>query len=243
MQKKIPILVGTLLVMTACNRHDPILPGVRDNIFNTDSVNVLNVPVPNTPDNITQMEYQDCPYTQKSDNTIWNGDRKIFSGFATNNYVSGTRNPICNDSYVYAGLSTGEFIKLNPTNRQIMWITDVYRQSNMTGGASVLDIVAPAQIYKNYVYVGGLGGAFCKISDKTGNTTWCTDVSTEHPFIITGETIYLVDTYNNLVALRMRDGAMYWRKAVKKSYTPEYKDRTVIVGSEKFDAETGEKIH
>lgn len=242
MQKKIFFLIGITMAISACDKHDPILPGVRSSIFETDSINILNTPVPNAPENIAPVEYDDCPYVQKSDNTLWDGERKIFSGFATGNYVSGTRQPICNAGYVYAGLSTGEFVKVNPRNRQIVWIADVYRQSNMTGGASVVDIVAPAQIYKNYVYVGGLGDAFCKISDKTGNSAWCTAISTAHPFIITGETIYLVDTDNHLNALRMRDGAIYWRMAIKKSRAPEYRNKTIVVGSEVFNAETGEQI-
>lgn len=242
MQKKILFLVAVLLTVSACDKHDPILPGVRSSIFATDSVNMLNTPVPNAPENIVAVENDDCPYVQRSDNTIWDGERKIFSGFATNNYVSGTRTPVCKNGFVYAGLSTGELVKVNPRNRQIAWMADVYKPSNMTGGASVLDIIAPPQIYKNYVYVGGLGGAFCKISDSTGNSAWCADISTDHPFIITGDTIYLVDTDKRLTALRMRDGAVYWRRSVKKSYAPQYQDKTVIVGSERFDAETGSLI-
>ena len=242
MQKKIFFLIGITMAISACDKHDPILPGVRSNIFETDSVNMLNTSVPNAPENITPIEHDDCPYTQKSDNTIWDGERKIFSGFATGNYVDGTRSPVCKNGYVYAGLSTGELVKVNPRNRQIAWIADVYRPSNMTGGASVLDIVAPIQIYKNYVYVGGLGGAFCKISDKTGNSAWCADISTAQPFLVTGETLYLVDTDNRLTAVRMNDGAVYWRTPVKKSRAPEYKNKTIIVGSEKFDAETGKLI-
>jgi len=242
MHRKSFILIGVALAVSACDKHDPILPGVRNSIFDTESINVLNTSVQNVPDDATLIKYDDCPYTQKSDNTIWDGERKIFSGFATNNYVSGKRNPMCNNGYVYAGLSTGELVKLNPRNRQITWIADVYRQTNMTGGASVLDIVTPPQIYKNYVYVGGLGGAFCKISDKTGNTAWCTGIGTAHPFIIADETIYLVDTDNRLDAVRMRDGAIYWRSAIKKSYAPEYKNKTIIVGDEVFNPETGELI-
>ena len=242
MQKKLFFLLFGFLAITACDKHDPILPGVRSSIFESETLKILDTAVPNAPDDVTQIEYDDCPYVQKSDNTIWDGERKIFSGYATNSYVAGTRKPVCKNGFVYAGLSTGELVKVNPRNRQIAWIADVYRQSNMTGGASVLDIIAPVQIYKNYVYAGGLGGAFCKISDKTGNINWCSDISTAHSFIIANETIYLLDTDNRLNAIRMNDGAIYWRTAAKKSHTPEYKNKMIIVGSEKFDAETGKLI-
>jgi len=242
MRNKLAIFTICGLAVAACDKHDPVLPGVRDSIFNTKSLNILNENVPDAPENIATTAPIDCPYHQK-DNTVWDGERKIFSGFATGNSVAGTRTPVCNGKYVYAGLSTGELVKINPQNRQIVWMADVYRPSNMTGGASVLDIVAPIQINKQYVYVGGLGEAFCKISDTTGNAAWCINIGVEKPFIITDTIVYVVDTDKNLNAVRLRDGAIYWRSPVKKSGTPKYENKTITVAGEIFNAESGEAIH
>lgn len=242
MRNKAAIFIIGALAVVACDKHDPILPGERSDIFSTTTLNVLNEPVPDAPENIATIESVDCPYTQKPDNTIWDGERKIFSGFATGNSVAGTRHPICNGRYVYAGLSTGELVKINPRSREIVWIADVYRPSNMTGGASVLDIVAPAQIRDKYIYVGGLGDAFCKISDASGRAAWCLDIGVEKSFIITDTVAYVLDTEKNLNAVRLNDGAIYWRTAVKKSRTPKYENKTVIVGSEKFNAADGKLL-
>lgn len=240
--KKTALFMIGFVALCACDKHDPILPGERTNIFATEKVRVLNTAVPDVAENIEESAVNDCPYRLDTQNTIWDGDKKIFAGFPTNNYVRGQKNPVCDGGFVYAGLSTGELIKVNPQNRQIAWIADVYRQSNMTGGASVLDIIAPIQIYKKYVYAGGLGGAFCKISDATGVTAWCADIGVEHAFIITNDTAYVLDTDNNLNAVRLRDGAFYWRTPVKKSAAPQYKNKTIIVANEKFDAENGKLI-
>lgn len=240
--RKVAIFVIGTLAVAACDKHDPILPGVRDSVFNTAKLNVLNESVSNAPENIVAAKPTDCPYTQKSDNTVWDGERKIFSGFATGNSVAGERTPVCNGKYVYAGLSTGELVKINPRTRAIVWIADVYRPSNMTGGASVLDIIATPQIHGRYVYVGGLGDALCKISDTTGKAAWCTYIGVEKNFIVTDAATYVVDTAGNLNAVRNSDGAIYWRTPVKKSHTPRYENKTIIVGDEKFDAENGKKI-
>lgn len=240
--RKFAIFIICGLLVTACDKHDPILPGVRDNIFNTTHLNILNESVPNAAEDIAIAESTDCPYTQKPDNTIWDDSRKIFAGFATGNSVSGVRTPVCHGRYVYVGLSTGELVKINPRSRAIVWIADVYRRSNMTGGASVLDIVAPVQIHGKYVYVGGLGDAFCKILDASGASVWCIDIGVQQPFIITDDVAYVLDTDKNLNAVRLHDGAIYWRSPVKKSYAPKYENKMIIIGSEKFSAETGEKI-
>lgn len=238
--RKTIFFIGTLAALAACDKHDPILPGTRSDVFNTKSIRVLNETVPNLPQNISEKDLQDCPYTQKSDNTIWNDTRKIFSGFPTNNSVNADRVPVCKGGFVYAGLTTGEVVKINGRTRSIAWIADVYRQSNMMGGASILDIVAPIQIIDGYVYAGGLGGAFCKISDASGKSAWCIDISVEKPFVITSGTAFVLDTDNNLDAIRLRDGAIYWRTSVKKSDAPKYQDKKIIIGREKINAETGE---
>lgn len=240
--KKVAIFAVCAAALCACDKHDPILPGERVGIFATDDVRVLNTPVPGAPENVTEYEPGDCPYKLDNQNTIWNGDKKIFAGFPTNNYVRGEKNPVCDGGFVYAGLSTGELVKVNAKTRQIAWIADVYRQSNMTGGASVLDIIAPIQIHGKYVYAGGLGGAFCKISVATGNTAWCAWFGVEHPFIIANDVAYVLDTDNYLNAVRLRDGAVYWRTGVARPATPKYENKTITIAHEKFDAESGKLL-
>lgn len=239
--RKILAVAFSVFALVACDKHDPILSGTRLSVFDTDAPRVLNTEIKNLPVAV-QNAKNDCKYEQRSDNTIWDGNRKIFSGFATNNFVAGTRTPVCAGGFVYAGLSTGELVKINPKNRQVLWVADVYRQSNMMGGASVLDIIAPAVVRGGYVYAGGLGRAFCKISDTDGAAKWCIDIGVEHPFIIAGDVAFVVDTDNNLNAVRLRDGALYWRTAVKKPRAPEYSDKTIRVGNETFDATTGTAI-
>ncbi|MBP5485267.1 MAG: PQQ-like beta-propeller repeat protein [Alphaproteobacteria bacterium] len=240
--KKVVIFVAVMFGLCSCDKHDPILPGERHSIFATEKINVLNTSVPDVPESIAEYEPNDCPYRLDNQNTIWNGDKKIFAGFPTSNYVIGQKNPVCSGDFVYAGLSTGELVKVNPKNRQIAWVADIYRQSNMTGGASVLDIIAPIQIHGKYVYAGGLGGAFCKISVATGNATWCTWIGVEYPFLIANDVAYVLDTDNNLNAIRLRDGAVYWRTAVEKPVAPKYKNKRILIAHENFDAETGKLV-
>ncbi len=242
--RKNAILCGVicLVALTACSKHDPILPGVRTSIFDTTTVKTTDAQIATLPDNAFEMTTSECPYTQDSSNTIWNGDRKIFSGFPTSNSVKNDAKPICNGNYLYAGLTTGELIKLNPRTRQIIWVADIYRASNMTGGASVVDIVAPIQIRGANIYVGGLGDAFCKINAPTGTKKSCVELGTSEPFIIAGDVIFVVGTDNKLYALRDNDGAAYWSAEIDKQSAPKYENGVINVAKEKFDGLTGNKI-
>ena len=242
MRKSVLFWVGTLVALGACSKHDPILPGTRSAIFATNAPVVLNQSItdlPATP--VVGDADANCPYTQDTSNVIKNGDRKIFSGFPTPNSVHSNMRPVCSGKYVYAGLTTGEVVKVDTKTRNIVWIADVFRPSNMTGGASVVDIVAPIMLHNGTVYAGGLGDAFCAINATSGVKKWCTYIGTAHPFVITNVAAFVLGTDNNLYAVRMRDGAIYWRAAVNAQSAPIYGDGTVTVGRQKFDAATGQK--
>lgn len=240
--RKFAFAVSCLALLASCSKHDPILPGDRTSIFDTHRVNVLNTQIDDLPDNIVASATAPCPYRQDSSNIIWDGERKIFSGFSTPNSVQSNQKPICDGKYVYAGLTTGELVKINPKTRVISWIADIYRPSNLTGGASVVDIVAPIVVRNDAVYVGGLGDAFCKIVANSGTKKWCADIGVGVPFIVTDTASFVVSTDGNLYAIRNSDGAAYWRTSVKKQVAPTYADGIITVGRERFDAKTGKII-
>ena len=237
-------IIGVLIclaALSACSKHDPILPGVRKSIFDTKSVKMADTQIAALPDTAFEMAETECPYTQDSSNVIWDGERKVFSGFPTSNSVKNDAKPVCNGNYLYAGLTTGELIKLNPKTRKIVWIADIYRASNMTGGASVLDIVSPIVIRGANVYAGGLGDAFCKINATTGTKKWCVEIGTAEPFILAGDVVYVVATDNHLYALRDNDGAAYWSTEIDKQTAPKYENGVITVARQKFDGMTGNK--
>lgn len=240
--RKISLIALSVLALVACDKHDPILPGVRSAIFSENKLHVLNIDVTNLPDNITEQKVSECPYTQTSSNVIMRGDAKIFAGFPTQNTVACEHRPVCSGKYLYAGLTTGTVIKINPQNRAIIWTNDVYRASNLTGGTSVVDIVSPIVLNNGYVYAAGLGDAFCKINSDNGEKKWCIEIGSGHEFIVLKNVSYIVGTDNNLYAVRNSDGAIYWTTPVDTNTKPEYKDKTIIVGAQVFDATSGSTI-
>ncbi len=237
--KRMAAVFLSVFALCACDKQDPILPGVRSPIFGKSNVDVLNTDVTDLPDNAYKISDIDCPYTRDASNVVWNGNRKIFSGFATNNAVATDIKPVCAGKYIYVGLTTGELVKIEPKTRKIMWIADIYRASNMTGGASILDIVAEPIVRDNYVYAGGLGDAFCKLNATSGKVAWCANISVATDFTIAGDTAFVVGGDKKLYAVRLADGAAYWTADVEKIATPTYENKTVTVGKQKFNAING----
>lgn len=240
--RKTVAIICCMFAFVACDKHDPILPGVRTAIFNTSHIDVKNQTISDIPTSVATVDNTNCPYTQDASNTIWNGTRKIFSGFPTNNTVKNDMRPVCSGKYLYAGLSTGEVVKINPRTRQIVWIADVYRPSNMTGGASMVDIVVAPLPHGNAVYAGGLGDAFCRISAASGARVWCLDIAVSVPFIIAGNYAFVVADDNNLYAIKLKDGVAIWRTPVTARMAPQYADGIITVGDERIDVATGKII-
>lgn len=242
---KIVLFGIVVLAMVACAKHDPILPGDRTAIFSAADVHVLNKNIEVLPDNaIDSGTYATvCDYRQDENNVVWDGARKVFAGFPTDNSVSGDKKPVCHGKYVYAGLTTGEVVKVNPKTRQIVWMADVYRSSNMMGGASVVDIVAPIVIYDNSVFVAGLGDAFCRLDINSGDKKWCVDIGSAHPFVIAGDFAFVLGVDDDLYAVRLSDGAVYWKTHIEKiSNIMTYENGIIKVGREEIDAKSGKVL-
>lgn len=240
--RKLFLAVCCILGLVACDKHDPVLPGVRTAIFDTSRIDIKNQQISDVPESAVVIDNSACSYTQDSSNVIWDGTRKVFAGFPTNNTVEHDMRPVCSGNYLYAGLTTGEVIKINPKNRQISWIADVYRPSNLTGGASMVDIIVPPLPYKGAVYAGGLGDAFCKLSAANGNKIWCVGISVAVPFIIAGNYSFVVATDNKLYAINTATGSVYWATDVSDQVAPKYSVGIITVGREKIDVASGKII-
>ena len=241
MMKKILGFLLCALAIASCSKHDPILPGIRNDVFDSYEINVKNQELPKLSDSVTNMSGdKDCDYHQDAQNVIWLADKKIWTGFATNNAVKSGQSPICDGIFIYTGFSTGEVIKVNTANRKLVWSVDVYRANNLTGGASMVDIVAQVGLDGKHVYAGGLGDAFCKLNANTGNKIWCLNISVPVDFIMVDDFIFVVGTDNNLYAINKQNGDVYWKSEIKKQVKPRYDGKNIVVGRQKINYKNGQ---
>jgi outer membrane protein assembly factor BamB len=238
--KKISVFLLCAFAMASCSKRDPILPGVRNDIFDANDVVVQNRELPQLSDDMINISGDAiCEYKQDASNTIWLDGKKVWAGFATNSAVKSNQSPICDGKFVYTGLSTGEIVKINTSTKKQIWATDVFRANNLTGGASMVDIVAHVGLDGKYVYAGGLGDAFCKLNANNGGKIWCVNISTGTDFIMVDDFIFVVGTDNNLYAINKQNGEVYWRVEVKKQIKPKYNKQVIIIGKQKIDSKDG----
>lgn len=233
-------LYSILILLCACSSHDPILSGKRNAVFDNENTMMM---VKNAVPDVSAGEYightTDCPYIQNSNNTINNGDKIIYTGFAMKHFIDNKQQPICYGKYIFAGFTTGEVIKIDSTNYDVVWTADVFANNNFTGTSPIVDIVAPMVIKKDYIYAAGMGNAMCKINIHSGIKKWCINVSSITPFSIIGDTIFIVDINNMLYAIRDNDGAVFYTKNVKQQEKPIFDNGQIKIGQQILDAKTG----
>ena len=240
MKKISAVLLLCAMAMASCSKHDPILPGERFDIFDANDVVIQNKNIPElSKSQINLTGDSNCDYRQDAQNIIWMGDNKIWTGFATNNPVKSNQSPICDGRFIYTGLSSGEVVKIDANAKRQIWAADVFRANNLTGGASLVDIVAHVGLDDKYVYAGGLGDAFCKLKSSNGDKVWCLNISTAVDFIMIDDFIFVVGTDNYLYAINKNSGDVYWKSEVKKQSAPKYDGRDIIVGRRRINLMDG----
>ena len=243
MTKRFYVFLLIILAISSCSKHDPILPGVRHDVFDTTEVKVENKEVPTLSEKAKNIYGdEDCKYNQDALNNIWLGEEKIYTGFVTDSVVKSNQSPICTGGFIYTGLSTGEVVKINTKTKKLVWVADIYRENNLTGGAAVVDIVAHVGVDKNYVYAGGLGDAFCKLNANSGNKIWCVNISVPVDFIVVDNFAFVVGTDSHLYAINTDNGNVYWKTEIEKQRTPKYDGKNIIVKNQKIDYKTGEIV-
>ena len=238
--KKYFAFLLTLVAVAGCAEHDPILPGTRVDIFDVSNVRVENIDVPQLSNDAKNISGDaKCEYTQDSSNNIFIGDKKIFSGFSTNSVVRSNQSPICTGGFIYTGLTTGEVIKINASNNRVVWVTDVFRASTMTGGTPVVDIVAHVGVDKDFVYAGGLGDAFCKLNKYSGEKIWCLDISVPVDFIMVDNFVFVVGGNGTLYAINANNGKIYWMTEKVSQIKPNYQNNLLTIGNLRINYHNG----
>ena len=229
-------------MISACSKHDPILPGIRHEIFGGNDIKIENIDIPELSGNEKNISGDEvCDYRQDETDTIWSGDKKIYSGFKSNSIVKSNQSPICAGGFVYTGLTSGAVVKLNQRGG-IIWMTDVFKERNLTGAAPVVDIVAHVGVDGKFVYAGGLGDAFCKLNANNGDKIWCVNISVPVDFIMVDNFAFVVGADNNLYAINTENGKIYWKSEIKKQIKPTYNGKYIKVKRQKINYTNGSLI-
>ncbi|MDR2685430.1 MAG: PQQ-like beta-propeller repeat protein [Rickettsiales bacterium] len=215
--KKYLILILCIVVM-GCDKKDPILPGVRIPIFDS------GIKVSESKASVKELiGKSDVPAAgvvrastliaslihMSEDNIITRDFDKhiIFSGFPTATKTGPAIQPVIAGDYLYAGLSTGEILKIHTASGHVVWSIDLSSRTILTGGSPVADVSA-LRVLGNFVYASTYGGIIAKISAEDGRVIWAAPFGTKRPIFVLGNLVAVVALDGRVVALDGRTGGL-----------------------------------
>ncbi|MDR0319549.1 MAG: PQQ-like beta-propeller repeat protein [Rickettsiales bacterium] len=217
------IILIFALALGACDKKDPILPGDRIPVFEAGAklkeskVGVLDLLPPTGSKAADSPARGELDYIMSDENVLTRkADGKIiFRGFPTATKAGPAAAPITSGGYIYAGLSTGEVIKINKATGEILWTIDLGSRSLITGGSQIADISA-MRLDGGNLFVSSIGGIFAKIDAAAGRAIWTAPIGTGHGIFISGRALAIIDLDGDLAVLDARDGALSARHKLKR---------------------------
>ncbi len=152
--------------------------------------------------------------------------------------IIGGSKPVIYKNMIIVSYSSGEVYALNAKDGTLLWFDNV-TSGNYLNKSSLNDIQSPLTIVEDKLFVPSFSDKFIVYELSSGNEVWSLQLSSINPIVISGETIYLIDTTGRLLCLNMNSGKLLWAVQLKVSdngdeiswYGPLLTSNKLLLGS------------
>lgn len=140
----------------------------------------------------------------------------------------GKASPALNKGIGVAVFPSGEVLGFRPENGSILWSETMGTTRMNDAGAEINDIRARPVIAEDKVFVATTGGLLSALDLKTGNVIWEREIGSYNQPWLAGNTLYVLSTYSELVALNADDGKILWINRLARWEDEEKKEERLI---------------
>ncbi len=130
--------------------------------------------------------------------------------------IIGGSKPVVTENIVIISYSSGEIYALDHNDGTLIWFDNV-TSGNFFSKSSLNDIQSPISIVEDKVFVPSFSDKFIAYEINNGNKLWNLKLSSVNPFVISGGSIYLIDTLGRLLCVDKIDGKLLWAVQLKVS--------------------------
>lgn len=122
-----------------------------------------------------------------------------------------------NNDIVVPVFSSGEITALRVENGSVAWSDNLANVSRLGGGLeSLSDIKAMPVLHKGLVIAVSFSGKMVAIDQSTGTRIWQRDIASTNTPWVSGNLVFALSTNNELIALSLINGDMFWITALPK---------------------------
>ena len=123
----------------------------------------------------------------------------------------GAASPAANNDIVVPVFSSGEITALRIENGSVAWSDNLSSVHRYGGGLeSISDIKALPILDRGLVIAISFAGKIVAIDERTGTRIWQREISGDQTPWIAGNHLYLVSSDNQLIAMNVVDGSIFW---------------------------------
>jgi len=143
-----------------------------------------------------------------------------YIGIGETTGLLGAASPAANTSIVVPAFSSGELTALRVENGSVAWSDNLANVRKFGGGLeSLSDIKAMPVMDRGIVIAMSFSDKLVAIQEHTGTRLWQREIGGSATPWVAGNAVFVLSNDNQLVALRLEDGAILWVEEV-----PRYKN-------------------
>ncbi len=126
--------------------------------------------------------------------------------------IVGAASPAANNDIIVAPLSSGELMALRVENGSVAWSENLSSFVQRGGSSSLPDISALPVLDKDLVFGVNYSGKVVAIEQRTGRRVWQRDIGSAKSPWVAGNSIFMITSDYELIALGRDSGALAWVK-------------------------------
>jgi outer membrane protein assembly factor BamB len=132
-----------------------------------------------------------------------------FRGMPERASILANQSPAVDGDFVIVPYPTGDVVALSVHDGRAVWSDSLSRSRTASSLAAMSDASRPA-VDRGFVFVAGHAGRTVANTQRTGERMWSLNVASIQPPAIAGDTVFVVDTGGQLMAISRAEGKIQW---------------------------------
>lgn len=203
---------------------------------------------------VSTLDSKLTAFSAKDGTNLW-----TYSGINESAGLVTAASPAVNNDIVIPAFSSGEITALRVENGSVAWsdnLTSLRKRG--AGMENLTDISAMPIANQGTVVAISFGGKIAAIDERSGNRLWQKEISGSQTPWLSGRTLFVISSDNQLIALNLNNGAIHWveqlpafadkkrKKPIRWTGPVMGSGNLILVGSHgmmiKIDPNTGQQI-
>lgn len=148
-----------------------------------------------------------------------------YTGISEATGLLGAASPAANGDIVVPVFSSGEVTALRIENGSVAWSDNLANVRRYGGGLESLSDIKAMPVLDNGLIISiSFGGKIAAIDERTGTRVWQREISGSQTPWIAGNTLYVLSSDNQLIALNTVNGTILWIEELERFEDPDDRD-------------------